>query len=146
MPLAAWGPLLGEGALHAFARLERAEENALLRSASCEDVRAHDGVHLDAIDVERAGARVAAPRRAHGRARPRCGPRAAHARCRGCSSDERCVRLGDPLPALTAIPGNARHPAARPAGALRWVYGGRVVGTVARPGRSGRLEGEQNAC
>ena len=55
LPLAAWGPLLGEGALHAFARLERAEENALLRSASCEDVRAHDGVHLDAIDVERSG-------------------------------------------------------------------------------------------
>ncbi len=55
LPLAAWGPLLGEGALHAFARLERAEENALLRSASCEAVRAHDGVHLDAIDVERGG-------------------------------------------------------------------------------------------
>ena len=55
LPLAAWGPLLGEGALHAFARLERAEENALLRSASREDVRAHDGVHLDAIDVERGG-------------------------------------------------------------------------------------------
>ena len=54
LPLAAWGPLLGEGALHAFARLERAEENALLRSASCEAVRAHD-VHLDAIDVERGG-------------------------------------------------------------------------------------------
>ena len=55
LPLAAWGPLLGEGALHAFTRLERAEENALLRSASCEEVRAHDGVHLEAIDVERSG-------------------------------------------------------------------------------------------
>ena len=55
LPLAAWGPLLGEGALNAFARLERAEENALLRSASCEDVRAHEGVHLDAVDVERGG-------------------------------------------------------------------------------------------
>jgi len=54
LPLAAWGLLLGEGALHAFARLERAEENALLRSA-CGDVRADDGVHLDAIDVERGG-------------------------------------------------------------------------------------------
>ena len=53
LPLAAWGPLLGEGALHAFARLERTEENALLRSASREDVRAPDGVRLDAIDVER---------------------------------------------------------------------------------------------
>ncbi len=55
LPLAAWGPLLGEGALHAFARLERAEENALLRRASREDVRVHDGIHLDAIDVERDG-------------------------------------------------------------------------------------------
>ena len=55
LPLAAWGPLLGEGALHAFARLERAEEHALLRSASCEDVPAQAGVHLDAIDVERGG-------------------------------------------------------------------------------------------
>ena len=55
LPLTAWGPLLGEGALHAFVRLERAEENALLRRASCEDVRPHDGVHLDAIDVERGG-------------------------------------------------------------------------------------------
>ena len=55
LPLAAWGPLLGEGALHAFARLEGAEENALLRSAPCQDIRAHDGVHLDAIDVERGG-------------------------------------------------------------------------------------------
>ena len=55
LPLAAWGPLLGEGALHAFARVERAEENALLRSASREGVPAHGGVHLDAIDVEREG-------------------------------------------------------------------------------------------
>ena len=55
LPMTAWGPLLGEGALHAFARLEHAEENALLRSASCEDVPAHDGVHLDAIDVKRSG-------------------------------------------------------------------------------------------
>ena len=55
MPLAAWGPLLGEGALHAFVRLERAEENALLRGASGEVVRAHGGVHLDAVDVERGG-------------------------------------------------------------------------------------------
>ncbi len=55
LPVAAWGPLLGEGALHAFTRLERAEENGLLRSASWENVQAHDGVHLDAIDVERGG-------------------------------------------------------------------------------------------
>ena len=58
LPLGAWGPLLGEGALHAFTRLEGAEENALLRGAPCEDVRAHDGVHLDAVDVERGGQRV----------------------------------------------------------------------------------------
>ena len=55
LPLAAWGSLLGEGALHAFARLERTEENALLRSAPCEDVSAPDAVRLDAIDVERGG-------------------------------------------------------------------------------------------
>ena len=55
LPAATWGPLLGEGALHAFTRLERAEENGLLRSASWEDVQAHDGVHLDAIDVKRGG-------------------------------------------------------------------------------------------
>ena len=55
LPLAAWGPLLGEGALHAFARLECAAENALLRGASCEDARTHDDVHLAAIDVERGG-------------------------------------------------------------------------------------------
>ena len=55
LPLAAWGPLLGEGALHAFARLERTEENALLRSASCEDVSIPDAVRLDGINVERGG-------------------------------------------------------------------------------------------
>ena len=55
LPLAAWGPLLGEGALHAFARLERTEENALLRSASCEDVSTPDAVRLDGINVERGG-------------------------------------------------------------------------------------------
>ena len=55
LPATAWGPLLGEGALHAFTRLERAEENGLLRSAADEDVQGHDGVHLDAIDVKRGG-------------------------------------------------------------------------------------------
>ena len=55
LPLAAWGPLLGEGALHAFARLEHAEENALLRSASGDDAPPPDSVRLDAIDVERGG-------------------------------------------------------------------------------------------
>ena len=59
VPLSAWGPLLGAGALHAFARLESAEENALLRSsASGEDSGSQEGVHLDAIDVERGGQQV----------------------------------------------------------------------------------------
>jgi energy-coupling factor transporter ATP-binding protein EcfA2 len=55
LPLTAWGPLLGEGAVHAFARLECAEENALLRSSSSDHVEAHEGVHLDAINVKRGG-------------------------------------------------------------------------------------------
>ena len=55
LPLATWGPLLGEGVLHAFARLESAEETAMLRSASYGVVRTHEGVHLDAVDVERGG-------------------------------------------------------------------------------------------
>ena len=59
LPLATWAPLLGEGALHAFARLEQAEENALLRSASSQVVEAHDdAVGLDAVDVDRGGQRV----------------------------------------------------------------------------------------
>ena len=55
LPLTAWGPLLGEGVLHSFARLECAEENALLRSASCGEVGAQEGVQLEAVDVERGG-------------------------------------------------------------------------------------------
>ena len=55
LPLATWGPLLGEGALHAFARLESAEENALLRSAFSKDVGLHEAVQLDGIEVERGG-------------------------------------------------------------------------------------------
>jgi energy-coupling factor transporter ATP-binding protein EcfA2 len=58
LPLAAWARLLGEGALHAFERLEHAEENALLRSASSNDSGPHEGVQLDAIDVDRGGQRV----------------------------------------------------------------------------------------
>ena len=287
LPLAAWGPLLGEGALHAFVRLERAEENALLRGASrrrssgswrrpprcrrrrtrwavgaraarnplgkrgvaarvwakwsrqdepvaaargarrthgrdhdpprkprvarCDAPRpapwtrgasrpepgtplhrkhrrrghrlgpasswrragrgaasvARDGdglahrpsagaavpsAQLRGAAPGRGGrstgarSRVAPPRRAHGRARSRRGPRVAHARCRGRSSDGRLVRLGHPLPPLGAVRGNACRPAARPAGALRRIHGGRAVGTVARSGRSRRREGEQSAC
>ena len=58
LPLSTWGPLLGEGALHAFLRLERVEENALLRSSSRPDVDASPSVHLDAVDVDRGGKRV----------------------------------------------------------------------------------------
>ncbi|MDE2987438.1 MAG: ABC transporter ATP-binding protein [Chloroflexota bacterium] len=55
LPLTTWGPLLGEGVLHAFERLESVEENAILRSASCGVVRTREGVHLDAVHVERGG-------------------------------------------------------------------------------------------
>lgn len=53
LPLSAWGPLLGEGALHAFTRLECVEENSLLRSASCEDVGGQEAFQLDAVDIKR---------------------------------------------------------------------------------------------
>lgn len=55
LPLAAWGPLLGEGAFRAFERLEHAEQNALVRSASCSAEALDEGVRLDAVDVERGG-------------------------------------------------------------------------------------------
>lgn len=58
LPLAAWGPLLGEGALEAFNRLERAEENARVRSASSQDLEACEAVRLDGVDVDRGGHRV----------------------------------------------------------------------------------------
>ena len=58
LPLATWGPLLGEGALQAFGRLERAEENALLRSALSADVEIDECLHLEAVDVNRGGQRV----------------------------------------------------------------------------------------
>lgn len=53
LPLAAWGQVLGEGALRGFLRLESMEENALLRSA-CSAVKAHDdSIHLDNVNVKR---------------------------------------------------------------------------------------------
>ena len=55
LPVTVWGPLLGEGALHAFSRLEYVEENALLRAESFKDSRTGEEVHLEAIDVERGG-------------------------------------------------------------------------------------------
>lgn len=55
LPLAAWGPLLGEGALHAFERLEHVEENALLRDAASQaaEAAADHSIHLDAVDIKR---------------------------------------------------------------------------------------------
>ncbi|MEL6185804.1 MAG: ATP-binding cassette domain-containing protein [Myxococcota bacterium] len=58
LPLTAWGPLLGEGALHAFGRLESAEENGLLRAAPRTDSGAQGGVALDEVSVERGGQTV----------------------------------------------------------------------------------------
>jgi len=58
LPLSAWGPLLGEGALHAFSRLERAEEAASLRSASRDNSHAAQAVCLEGLVVERGGQRV----------------------------------------------------------------------------------------
>ncbi len=97
LPLASWGPLLGEGALQAFLRLERVEENALLRSSTRADVDEVQGVHLDAVDVERGGQLVL--ERLELRVRPAewvlvCGPSGA-----GKSS---CLRL------LAGLDGPAR--------------------------------------
>ena len=58
LPFASWGPLLGEGALQAFLRVERVEETALLRCSSRVEVGEHQGIHLDSVDVERGGQRV----------------------------------------------------------------------------------------
>lgn len=50
LSIATWGSLLGEGALGAFARLERAEDSALLRGAAVRS-RSSEGA-LDLMDVE----------------------------------------------------------------------------------------------
>jgi len=55
LPLTAWGPLLGEGALHAFLRLEQAEENGMLRTASTTTANKSGAIRLAAIDIERGG-------------------------------------------------------------------------------------------
>ena len=55
LPLRDWASLLGEGALHAFFRLERAEESALLRASSIREVNGENGIDLNAVDVERGG-------------------------------------------------------------------------------------------
>lgn len=58
LKLSTWAPLLSEGALHAFTRLEQAEENASIRSVKSGSGSISEGVHLNAIDVERDGVRV----------------------------------------------------------------------------------------
>jgi cobalt/nickel transport system ATP-binding protein len=55
LPISAWGSLLGEGALHAFLRLESVEENALLRSSTNKSTAGPEGIHVDSVDVERGG-------------------------------------------------------------------------------------------
>ena len=55
LPTTSWGPLLGEGALRAFLRLEWVEENAMLRGASSSEVGTAEGIRLEDVDVERGG-------------------------------------------------------------------------------------------
>jgi len=58
LSLGTWGPLLSEGALHAFTRLEQVEENATIRSATIDQSLLFDGIQLNSIDVDREGERV----------------------------------------------------------------------------------------
>ena len=58
LPMTAWAPLLGEGAMQAFFRLERVEENALLRSSSAGGTEVQGALELDSVDVERGGGTV----------------------------------------------------------------------------------------
>lgn len=58
VPLATLGPLLGEGALHAFTRVEHVQENAALRDAACEGTAGEDIVQLEKVSVERGGKRI----------------------------------------------------------------------------------------
>lgn len=55
LSLSSWGAVLGEGALHAFLRLDRVEENALLRSSSHGGSSKLGGIRMEAVDVERGG-------------------------------------------------------------------------------------------
>ena len=58
LPMGAWGPLIGEGALHAFLRVERMEDNSALRSQSSVQAIVGKAVHLNAVQVERGGQTV----------------------------------------------------------------------------------------
>lgn len=54
LPLSAWGPVLGGGAVDAFLRLERVEENALLRSTRG-GAAPGPAVQLDQVEIQRGG-------------------------------------------------------------------------------------------
>ena len=53
LPLRSWGRLLGEGALHAFLRLEIVEKNAILRSSIEKPIFQNQKSCLEAVDVKR---------------------------------------------------------------------------------------------
>jgi len=58
LKLTTWAPLLAEGALHAFTRLEQVEENGIVRSAATKESSPSEGIQLSAVDVERGGKQV----------------------------------------------------------------------------------------
>jgi cobalt/nickel transport system ATP-binding protein len=58
LPLSSWGQLLGEGTLQAFVRLERVEQNGVLRSKSSIDAVEPQAVRLEAVTIERGGLAV----------------------------------------------------------------------------------------
>ena len=55
LPMSTWPPLLGEGVLQAFFRLEHAEKNGLLRSSSTREMDVENGIQLSGIHVQRGG-------------------------------------------------------------------------------------------
>ena len=55
LPLTTWGPVLGGGALHAFVRLEHADESSRLRSSAASDVRGETAVQLESVELQRQG-------------------------------------------------------------------------------------------
>lgn len=55
LKLGTWAPLLSEGALHAFTRLEQVEENATVRSSAIIEPSSSEGIEFNTVDVERDG-------------------------------------------------------------------------------------------
>ena len=53
LSLKSWAGLLSEGALQSFLRLERVEENGLMRSSSRLDSDESDTIKLDGVSAER---------------------------------------------------------------------------------------------